>query len=128
MSGVYAHAKLMMFLQQPFPSKKKINKKGKKERVERGIGGEEETLQIKEAIVKKDANIAELMRRQEKEVRELKAKLNAQTTSNANHNSYSSMMNRESKEPDSQSNTVGNCVRRGATTAGKTRGASFRRY
>ncbi|VDL11681.1 unnamed protein product [Hymenolepis diminuta] len=83
---------------------------------------------IKEAIVKKDANIAELIRRHEREVRELKTKLNAQTTSNANHNSYSSMMNRESKEPDSQSNTVGNCVRRGVTAAGKTRGTSFRRY
>nr|CDS32621.1 5 azacytidine induced protein 1 [Hymenolepis microstoma] len=83
---------------------------------------------IKEAIVKKDTNIAEMLRRHEKEVAELKSRLNAQTTATAKHNSYASIMNRELRAPGVQSNTAGNGARRGGTAAGKSRGASFRKY
>ncbi|VDO00605.1 unnamed protein product [Rodentolepis nana] len=83
---------------------------------------------IKEAIIKKDTNIAEMLRRHEKEVRELKSRLSAQTAATAKNNSYASMMSRGSKTQSSQSNTVGSGVRRGGTAVGKARGAPFRKY
>ncbi|KAM7542572.1 hypothetical protein Aperf_G00000007747 [Anoplocephala perfoliata] len=75
---------------------------------------------IKEAIVKKDMKIAELVRRHEKEVRELRAVLNTRATFTSNN---ASTMDGESGGAVGSGSNTSACVRRGMA---KTRVAASR--